>query len=632
MAIKLDKFKGSINFKKDSPDKIKKVLNSLKEYLDSYREDEASQIIEGLMGNAQTSNEKALSNQFLKDYQKRTEEIRGISKTLRRIQEDLIDEQGKKAEKVKATKWTSKNNGINPGNPGNSRVKKDKEAIKKDPLGWLKEALFSTLLGGLVGRLLKPLKWILGGLFAAGKWGFKLVAATAGTILKSAVGLAMKAGGILFKPVTDFAEKVWDSKFGPKVDAVKESISKKVDSIKSSLSDLKNGAKNVAGKVKDGGGALYAKIGDFFGKAASNVKNAGSSFQSLGKSLASKTAKNVKSLASKGQAAAKGAITGLSKTAKKQWDLLKTKALSIGKKITNYFNKTGGKKGASVVARKLSMRLPAAMGKFAAKFVPGLGMALLAYDVYAAAKKSNSIVSFVVNLVDGVTGGLIGLGLSAMVDDFDGENLGAYVETLIKGSNLGMTSDEMNIMDGIDLNAMENAGSSITNVLNNINSLGFDGSPESLSALEKSLENNPKKKAILNEYKRLAALKANGAITDNEAKSKFKSFIQSSLSGSPGSSGSSGVQTQGLVDPLTGIEMNGSGDPVAVKNSDTNLEAYDAIGATQVQAGMITMKTSADLAAQVAGMISSGTAAAQTNMMANMGGNPEPQLQTVIQG
>ena len=44
--MKLDKFKGRIDFKKDSKAKIDRTLKQLSDYLNSYNEDEASKIID----------------------------------------------------------------------------------------------------------------------------------------------------------------------------------------------------------------------------------------------------------------------------------------------------------------------------------------------------------------------------------------------------------------------------------------------------------------------------------------------------------------------------------------------------------------------------------------------------------
>lgn len=622
---KLDKFKGTIDFKKDSPDKIQKTLTQLKEYLNSYQEDEASKIVEDFAkANSKDSKEQALNEKFLKAYEQRTSTLIQIRKSIKRIQEDLINEQDSKA-KGSSFKWGFKSK--SPLGP-QKKESKENEKLKKGPLEWLKDALFGSLFGGLVSRLLKPLKWIVGGLFAVGKFGFKIVSKLVGKILKSSLSLAMKAGGFLFKPIKDLITKTYDNKFKPKIDELKDSFNKKIDDVKGKVDGLKSKVKDkfddVKGKVKKTKDSAGSAISKFFSSIGNSIKSKASQFPETIKSNLAKAYKLAKTSGANIKKSVGKAISGISDKAKQQWAKLADKVKSIGTKLTTFFKKKSGKATSKIVP-KLASRLPKALGKFASKFVPGLGLALLAYDVYSAAKKSNSIVSFAVNLVDEVTGGLLSMGLDALLDDFDGENLGEYVETLIKGSNLGLSNEELNIMDGLELSKLENAGSSTTNIINNIDSISMDGSNQSMSQLEKSLSSNPKKDKIVAEYKRLATLKASGKITDSEAKNKFKEFINKEI---PNASVSTGTS----IDPLTGIEYDASGNPAVVKNSDTNLAAYDASGALQAQASLITMQSSAQIAAQTAHKISQSYGNVAIQISQNKAPTYQPELQTVVQG
>lgn len=619
MKRKLDKFKGAIDFKNDAPDKISKTLDELKTYLQDYSEDEAAKIVEDFKGSRKTPEDKALSDKFLKSYNQRSSILAHIAKVLTKIQEDLIDEQDTKTKAGKAS-WISKvKEKLKP------KENKQVQDLKKDPLKWLKDALTGSLMGALMSRILKPLKWLLAGLFGVGKFGFKIVSKAIGAILKG----ALKVGGWIFKPVTDLIKKSYDKTIGPKIKKFHEDYKTKVknlnDNFKGKLDSLKGNAKdkisNIKGKITSAKDKAYANISKFFSGATNKVKS-----NSLIQSVASKVSKGVKSVkdaGSKVASKAKSLASGISDQAKKQWDKLGGKVKSIGSKLTNFFKRNSGK-GTSKVAGKLAMRFPKALSKFASKFVPGLGLALLAFDVYAAAKKSNSIISFAVNLIDEMSGGLLSMGLTSIISDFDGENLGDYVETLIKGSNLGLSSDELNIMDGLDLNKLENKGADITNILNNFQSLNMDGSKKELSQIESQLTNSPAKAKALAEYKRLTTLAQSGKISQAEASKMFQDFVSKEV-------GSSSMPAL-IEDPTTGIVTDTTGNPVPVKNSETNIEAHDALGALQGQTAVMTMRASADIAMQASQKAAKSYSDLTLTNNSQQIVNNRPPLQTVVQG
>lgn len=620
MKRKLDKFKGAIDFKNDSPDKISKTLDQLKTYLQDYSEDEAAKIVEDFKGSRKSPTDKALSDKFIKSYNQRTSVLSQIAKTLGKIQEDLIDEQNTQTKAGKAS-WISK---------AKERIKskepKQLSELKKDPLKWLKDALTGALMSAVMSRLLKPLKWLLAGLFGVGKFGFKLITKAITSIFKG----ALKAGSWMLKPITDLVKKTYDKTFGTKIKQIQDDFKTKTkqiqDDFKSKVDDIKGKVKSkvseTKGKITSAKDKAYNSISRFFSGASSKVKSSGL-FQAVS-TVYNKTSKAVKDKGSKIVSKSKEKIAGISDKAKTQWAKLGDKVKSIGDKLTNFFKKNSGK-GTSKVAGKMAMRLPKALGKFASKFIPGVGLALLAFDVYAAARKSNSIVSFAVNLIDEVTGGLLSLGLTSIISDFDGENLGDYVETLIKGSNLGLSSDELNIMDNLDLNSLEAKGSEITNILNNISSLNMDGSKKDLAALESQLSTSPAKAKAVAEYKRLSTMVASGKISQSDASKKFQEFVGREVS-------STSPASMLLEDPVTGIVSNTEGNPVPVKNSETNIEAHNALGALQSQTAVMTLRASADIAMQASSRAAKSHADLTLTNNTQQVLNSRPPLQTVVQG
>ena len=94
MAQKLDTFKGKIT-SKSSPKEINKTLTELQAYLEKYEEKDAAKVVDELKsGSSKGSHQdKILSKQFIKLYSRRTDTLERIAKSIKRMQEDLIDEQ-----------------------------------------------------------------------------------------------------------------------------------------------------------------------------------------------------------------------------------------------------------------------------------------------------------------------------------------------------------------------------------------------------------------------------------------------------------------------------------------------------------------------------------------------------------
>lgn len=656
-ARKLDKFKGKVDFKNDSPDRIRKTLNQLQDYLNTYNEDEAAAIIQDLKesGGAgafgagkgkKTQKERIQDEQFLKAYKERTTVLDKIRKSIGKIQEDLVDEQDTKAKTKENKKWETPK--VKEVFQKIANVGKEALDMLKDPLGWLKDLLFGALLGNLakalLGALLSPIgalvSSLIAGAFAIGKWGWKLVSKLALSLLKGALKLALKVGGWAFKMIGKAIGKAWDKWIKPKLKELGDAFIKRVKELGKAAWDKAKGlgkkawegAKNLGKKAVSGvekaAEKAWGKVGKFFGSAESKVKNTITSGWNSTKKAA-ETAYNTS--VKYGKAAGKKigqAASWMSEKAKAQWTKLKDKVKSIGEKLTNYFKKKGGKAG-SKAAGKLAARLPKALGKFASKFIPGVGLALLAYDVYHAAKKSSNAVSFAVNLIDGVTAGLLSSGLGLLIDDFDGDNLGEYVSNVVKGLNLGFTGAELNIMDGINMNSLEAKGAEVTRKLSDLSRMGFNGAKENYAQLERTLATSPNKQAVVNEYKRLVTLVKSGEISESKAATMFKDFANKTLSSEMAEAAvSKGGQ---MVDSATGVVMQGGGPVSVVKNSVTNIAAHDASMANQGFAAMATMKASMMGALSIAGKVASNVSNSVLNF--NMAAPPAmPVRQTVVQG
>lgn len=593
---KLDKFIGRIT-SKDPRAKIQKTLTDLENYLRQYEENEAAEIVEffresGSQGlsEQEINQQKEQRARVEKGFKNHTHTLEKLYKKIAKIQEDLIDEQNTATKAGKANWVTKSKEKI-------KRVKESKslEKLKKSPLQWLKEALFGGMLGQLAKALLAKMSLpliaaataILGGALAVGKWGFKLIAKTVTKLVTSALGKA-----------TDFlklqARKTWDSFIQPKV-------SKVLDKIK---------PKNKRGSRPPGSNQLpesraMRSVGKFFESLSGQVQRA----KSFGSQTLSKAKTSITNNITKAKDFAKSLGTkdpGFTK-ASKGWSSLKDRVLSIGNKILNRFKKTGAK---GKVASKLASKLPKAMGKFASKFVPGIGLALLAYDAYAAAKKSDSIVSFAVNLIDQVSGGLLGLGLGQ-------ENLGEYVSNLLSGSGQALAA-AAGLTGMANIPVTNSAGNPSTQGLN-LAKLEANGVPILRNMEMQNLSSTP-------------GTPGSNGFNGSPGSNGFNGTPGSNgIQGIQGLSGSNGIQ--GLSGSNGSNGSDGFGNFFNNPSKDLNLADYDVRQAQQIQSSLLTleasMKSSAWLAASIAG--NSANQVINTIQPSFFGGSSRDP-QTIVQG
>lgn len=613
MAIKIDKFKGRLDFKNDSKDKISKTLSDLRDYLNKYGEDEAAAIVKQFEQSG-GNNDKA-HIEFKKLYEVRTNVLKGIAADIKRIQKDLIDEQGQKAKSGKAS-WKTKGKEVLGKTKDIATKAKDKE---KSLFDRIKDALFGNLLGALVGKvlkaILKPLKWILAGLFGIGKFGAKLVFKA----VKGILFAGLKAGGWIFKKMTGVFSQLWTKFATPALTGM-------ADKIKSLSSSLLDKGKDLTGKGKDVAGSAATKVADFIKGAGSKVATfvADSKVQQSAIKGFDAVKGFAGSAATKVVEVGKGAAGFMSKGIKASWGILKDKVMSIGGKIVQAFSKKGGPAAGSAIAKKM----PSILGKFASKFIPGIGWALLAYDVYSAFKKSDGAISFAVNLIDEVTGGLLGMAVSASVTDFDGENLGAYISNLVKGFDMGLSPEEMDITKDVNMKDLDAQVKQIDDLVNSQNNSFTD--PEEVTKLEGKLNNNPAKQKVLDEYKRLQSEVQAGNLTAAQANDQLKVFMKQSLTDALPSNPS-------IKNPETGQELanNSTGTIEQIKQQDINIPSMDVNSATTVQTGMVTMQASMGLAAQTSAMVASniaGQAAQQSINMSTMNVGGTGQGSVIVQG
>lgn len=409
MAQKLDTFKGKIT-SKSSPKEINKTLTELQAYLEKYEEKDAAKVVDELKsGSSKGSHQdKILSKQFIKLYARRTDTLERIAKSIKRMQEDLIDEQDTSIKKRGIVgKAKSKLVGGLQATKNAISTVKDKAKSGFDMLQSMMSnmlnlknllpmilggitSMISGVVGGLVskvvGKVLKVVGWI-------GKLPFKI----AGWLIKKVAKVGVAVGKMAFKAVKFIGGMIF--KVGSKI-------------AKFALKGL-------------------AKLGDMLGDAWRKIKAKVKSAVSP-KSKASADAKAKEAKTKTGKQASNNTKSQVQKAAKskgneKGWLQKGKEAIeSVKKKIIPSLEKTGSKGIAKAVS--------GALGKVASKAFPIIGWGLLAYDAYSAAKKSDSLTSFGVNLLDEASGGLISLALG----NTDGKSAGQYIESLIEG---GISTD-----------------------------------------------------------------------------------------------------------------------------------------------------------------------------------------------
>ena len=409
MAQKLDTFKGKIT-SKSSPKEINKTLTELQAYLEKYEEKDAAKVVDELKsGSSKGSHQdKILSKQFIKLYARRTDTLERIAKSIKRMQEDLIDEQDTSIKKRGIVgKAKSKLVGGLQATKNAISTVKDKAKSGFDMLQSMMSnmlnlknllpmilggitSMIAGVVGGLVSKLVSKVLKVVGWI---GKLPFKI----AGWLIKKVAKVGVAVGKMAFKAVKFIGGMIF--KVGSKI-------------AKFALKGL-------------------AKLGDMLGDAWRKIKAKVKSAVSP-KSKASADAKAKEAKTKTGKQASNNTKSQVQKAAKskgneKGWLQKGKEAIeSVKKKIIPSLEKTGSKGIAKAVS--------GALGKVASKAFPIIGWGLLAYDAYSAAKKSDSLTSFGVNLLDEASGGLISLALG----NTDGKSAGQYIESLIEG---GISTD-----------------------------------------------------------------------------------------------------------------------------------------------------------------------------------------------
>ena len=403
MAQKLDIFKGKIT-SKSSPKEISKTLTDLQAYLEKYEEKDAANVIDELKsGNSKGSHQdKLLSKQFIKLYARRTDTLERIAKSIKRMQEDLVDEQDTSIKK-RGVIGTAKSKVVGGLQATKNAISTAKDKAKSgfDLIGDLMgkfmnlKNLLPMILGGITslisgalvgiaskvfGKILKVIGWIGKVPLKIAKWLIKKVGKVGLAMGKMALKAFKFIGGMIFKVGAKIAKFALKG-LGKLGNMLGDAWRKIKDKVKSTV---KPKSKAVDPKAK-------ADAKSKTGKAASN--NTKSQVQK-----AAKTKGNEKGWLQKGKEAIE----------------------SVKKKIIPSLEKTGSKGIAKAVGK--------ALGKVASKAFPIIGWGLLAYDAYSAAKKSDSLTSFGVNLLDEASGGLISMALG----NTGGKSAGQYIESLIE--------------------------------------------------------------------------------------------------------------------------------------------------------------------------------------------------------
>lgn len=430
MAQKLDTFKGKIT-SKSSPKEINKTLTELQAYLEKYEEKDAAKVVDELKsGSSKGSHQdKILSKQFIKLYARRTDTLERIAKSIKRMQEDLIDEQDTSIKKRGIVgKAKSKLVGGLQATKNAISTVKDKAKSGFDMLQSMMSnmlnlknllpmilggitSMIAGVVGGLVSKLVSKVLKVVGWI---GKLPFKI----AGWLIKKVAKVGVAVGKMAFKAVKFIGGMIF--KVGSKI-------------AKFALKGL-------------------AKLGDMLGDAWRKIKAKVQSAVSP-KSKASADAKAKEAKTKTGKQASNNTKTQVQKAAKskgneKGWLQKGKEAIeSVKKKIIPSLEKTGSKGIAKAVS--------GALGKVASKAFPIIGWGLLAYDAYSAAKKSDSLTSFGVNLLDEASGGLISL----VLGNTDGKSAGQYIESLIE-SGISTDSNANNTSNSSSYSATAAAGAS----------------------------------------------------------------------------------------------------------------------------------------------------------------------------
>lgn len=505
--MKLVKFEGTIDLKRDSSTKVSKTLDALKTYLAGFEETDAAKIIESFKGivasKTSSQQDKILSKKFLQEYKSRSKLLEEIASSIKKIQEDLVDEQDTTIHDTK--------------------TKKSKELISKasvkvksvfnkakqfNPLD-LAKSLFNGLLElkNLLPRLLSGVVGVVSGFLLSGT---RLVTKVVGKGLKLVTKLAFKGVGFVVKSVVKIG------KFFGKV---------AIQALKSVGGWLLKIGKFIAKGVTKGLSSMGNMMKGLFNKIKSSIRPGSTSPK--GQEVKAKTLKPSKTTKLE---------TSLSTTKKapiptesKGWiSKISDSIKSIKSKVIPTLSRLGGKS-----AGKIAAAIGKSVTKVTSKAIPIIGWGMLAYDAYNAVKKSDSLVSFGVNLLDEASGGII----SAVVGNMNGApSLGHYVEALAgmrndikiqssddssysktaNSANSAIANGNISAVPGA--NALDLAAKSIQriNQIKSENSVVLEAQNIDVSNLTREFANNPNLQNVLQQIQQ-------GSITVNQARTLLQS-------------------------------------------------------------------------------------------------------------
>lgn len=445
-STKLVAFEGKIDFKKDSPAKISSTLANLENYLKTFEENDAAQIVENFKGLASSKNaqDKSFGKKFLKAYEKRTEHLKSLTNYIKKIQEDLVDEQDTTVKKAPVKKGSFVFKKLKKAKNLAASATKTPMKLGGDLMGLLGK------VGGLAGK-------IFSGLLNFKSWLPLLATSAIGLVVKSLKGIGKAIVNVAIKSIGKVAKLVYKS-FGF---IIKNSVKAVKGVFKFASKLASKGFKLVTSWFKRIGLAIVGWVGTglknlagFFGKMFKKLKF----WESAADAARTKKKVDTPNDIKKQSQGKPGNVKGSPKSPSQKlpndskgwlskvdeaWNGVKTKVIPNLEKVG---------------AKKLVGAFAKGMAKAATKAIPIIGWGLLAYDAYNAGVKSDSLMSFGVNLLDEASGGL----LSAAVSTPEGVSLGQYVEALA-----GMR-DDIDVSKSPDAEKVGVNSTSIGSVLSNI--------------------------------------------------------------------------------------------------------------------------------------------------------------------
>lgn len=488
--MKIDEFKGRIDFHKDAPDKIQQTLKRLRQYLEKYEEYDAAEIVANFDPKNLNKPKSAVAERMVHAYEKRTEVLEKLHSTFAKISEDMIDEQKTEA-KVGKSKWKDPDAKINKASLIFDKLRNATYSITNevlgfmsDPVQWVQNLILERIVGRLIGVIWRGSKFLVRGLIV------------------STLGLLLKSGGMLF---------------GQLYNGLKLVLTKGVKSaVAAGITSIKNASKISISKVTkfvkaSSVGRLLDIMSGYAGTAMDMAVKGYNAAKTLVKKSYNKTIKYL----------GKGVEALGSKLSTLKFGKIIDKVKGVATKIVKYFAKKPG------VGMKIAGALSKSLTKVAGKFVPIIGWAFLAYDVYRAVKDSNGgVVSFAINLLDNLGGGLISVFAEDAALKAGFSNVGDYLADMIKkGGQEYADAESDKLLDEIDLDSLEGTAKT----LKILDSMAFSGTDRDRIKLQKALEGSPHQTAIVNKYSELTRQVLSRQTTQQKASEIFRQFITKTL-------------------------------------------------------------------------------------------------------